>query len=541
MNDDHSETDLRLLKLLHAARDDGDDTARAELNAWLRTSPPARARLARLLVDERALVNRLRDEQLLAFLAPEPLPFPDAQPAPPPATLLPRAKWAWSAAAVFALGLLTVLTLRFSPASAVAAPELMPVAVLQNQVEAVWRDVPLTAGAALTPGKFALESGLVAIEFNNGARVLIEGPAEFDLLSQDHVFFHSGRLGAEVPPPAIGFTISTPTMRVVDLGTRFGLSLSPEGTGVVRVEKGEIEVHKNSRQNNLREGDALAFDRNGEIDAALFPETLIPSESDLSERLAIAGSRRDQRWRRAFSHLAEDVASLLAFDFRPTRPTDRSVSNLARSAPRQSAASLVGAAWTEGRWPGKYAVEFRGPADRLRLQAPGTHRSLTLLCWLRVDSLPNEYNGLLIPHDYQSGSIQWMIRKDGQIRFSLHNGLASPGSDRGWDKHITAPALSPLDFGRWVFLATTYDSATGLVHHYRDGRSIGSGKLNRPLPAVLGSMGVGNWANSRVATSASEKSSSNYRNLVGCLDELTVLSRALSSYELAHYYESGRP
>lgn len=535
-----SSLDRRLLELLHAAREQGDTAARAELNSFLRSDPDARTALARLLVDEFALCNRLRQDELVALLDHETtLPFTPY--AAVPAAPRHRPWWAWGAAAAVALGLSAFIALRLLPSAAIAANEPMPVAVLQEQADAVWRDTPLAAGAALPPGPLLLESGLAALEFANGARLLIEGPSDFELISSDHVFFKSGRLSAEVPPPAQGFTISTPDLRVVDLGTRFGLSLSAGGAGLVRVEKGEVEVHRKKVQRNLLEGDALAFDRSGDLDASLFPDSLIPTETDLRVRLASADSRRTNRWRTAFDRLTADPATLFSYDFSPSAANPRTALNRAATLPGQSAVSLVGAAWTEGRWPGKSAVEFRGPADRLRLQAPGTHRSLTLLCWLRVDSLPNEYNGLLIPHDYQSGSIQWMIRKDGQIRFSLHNGLASPGSDQGWDKHILAQALSPLDFGRWVFLATTYDSATGLVHHYRDGRSIGSGKFNRPLPAILGSMGVGNWANSRVATSASEKSRSNYRNLVGSLDELTVLSRALSSEDLASYYESGRP
>jgi len=548
MNPPRPALDRRLLELLHAARDQGDTAARAELNALLRTDPAARAAVARLLVDEFALSSRLREDELVALLDHDKvLPFASAAPSSS-ASAVPspshhRSWWAWAAAALCVLGLTTFMALRFLPTAAIAANEPMPVAVLQEQADAVWRDTPLAAGAALTPGPRTLESGLVALEFTNGARLLIEGPAEFELLSSDHVFFKSGSLSAEVPPPAKGFTISTSEMRVVDLGTRFGMSISPTGKGLVRVEKGEVEVHRKVGQRNLLQGDAIAFDDTGDVDASLFPDYLIPSENDLRERLASADSRRTARWRSSFNRLAADPATLFSYDFAPSEENARTSDSRASAFPGQSAVSLVGAAWTEGRWPGKSAVELRGPADRLRLQCPGSHPALTLLCWLRVDSLPNDFNGLLLPGDYLPGSIQWMIRKDGQLRFSLFNGLASPGEYHAWEKHVVAPALTPLDFGRWTFLATTYDSTSGLVRHYRDGRPVGSDKITRPLPAVLGSMGVGNWANSRLTSDSqrSEKNRSNYRNLVGRLDELTVLSRALSAEELALYYESGRP
>ncbi|MEO0054299.1 MAG: hypothetical protein RLZZ50_246, partial [Verrucomicrobiota bacterium] len=205
--------------------------------------------------------------------------------------------------------------------------------------------------------------------------------------------------------------------------------------------------------------------------------------------------------------------------------------------------SLVGASWSEGRWSGKSAVAFTGTGDRLRLDAQGHHQRLTLLCWTRVDNLANEYNGLLMPNGYQAGSVQWMLRRDGHLRFSVVNGLASPGTPQGWDRVISAPAISPTDLGRWVFLATTYESATGRVIHYRNGEAAGEGRLERPIPVHLGSMGVGNWAGGSIPSplDKSPKPRSFYRNLVGRIDELVVLSRVISPAEVRSYYEAGRP
>ena len=56
-----------------------------------------------------------------------------------------------------------------------------------------------SAGATLEPGWVRLKSGMVAIDFFSGARVLIEGPAEFELRSGTEAFCQSGRLRAEVP------------------------------------------------------------------------------------------------------------------------------------------------------------------------------------------------------------------------------------------------------------------------------------------------------------------------------------------------------
>ena len=62
----------RLLRLLQAARDTQDASARAELNMLLRDNPEARPIMARLMVDEQALISRLREDGIVELLEPAP-------------------------------------------------------------------------------------------------------------------------------------------------------------------------------------------------------------------------------------------------------------------------------------------------------------------------------------------------------------------------------------------------------------------------------------------------------------------------------------
>jgi hypothetical protein len=73
-----------------------------------------------------------------------------------------------------------------------------------------------------------------------GARVVIEGPADFQFISASEVSCSGGRLTAEVPPQARGFRIGTPQMNVTDLGTSFGLDVK-EGRTELHVFKGSVE------------------------------------------------------------------------------------------------------------------------------------------------------------------------------------------------------------------------------------------------------------------------------------------------------------
>lgn len=68
----HRSLEQRLLHLLQAVRDTHDASARAELNTLLRENADARSTMARLMVDEQALISRLRDDSIVALLEPAP-------------------------------------------------------------------------------------------------------------------------------------------------------------------------------------------------------------------------------------------------------------------------------------------------------------------------------------------------------------------------------------------------------------------------------------------------------------------------------------
>ncbi len=88
----------RLLRLLQAARDTQDASARAELNILLRDNPEVRPIMARLMVDEQALISRLRDDVIVELLEPT-----RAQQTTPPI----RSRWfAWRPLTAVAAGII---------------------------------------------------------------------------------------------------------------------------------------------------------------------------------------------------------------------------------------------------------------------------------------------------------------------------------------------------------------------------------------------------------------------------------------------------
>lgn len=87
-----------------------------------------------------------------------------------------------------------------------------------------------------------LFGGRLELTFDDGAKVVVEAPSEFRPLTTGQLQLRRGRMTASVPEEAIGFTVSTPTSRVVDLGTEFEITVKETGSSDVLVSKGEIEV-----------------------------------------------------------------------------------------------------------------------------------------------------------------------------------------------------------------------------------------------------------------------------------------------------------
>ena len=126
--------------------------------------------------------------------------------------------------------------------------EAHSVAVLGQASRVSWTDrhLPTEIGASLEPGEFKLKQGLVQIEFFSGAHVIIEGPAEFELVSPSRIVCNLGKIRAHVPSQAKGFTIETPTYAAVDLGTEFTVQVEQTGESQFQVLDGEVELWNGS-------------------------------------------------------------------------------------------------------------------------------------------------------------------------------------------------------------------------------------------------------------------------------------------------------
>jgi ferric-dicitrate binding protein FerR (iron transport regulator) len=129
-----------------------------------------------------------------------------------------------------------------------------PMAVLTRAIDIEWQHpsrFQAALGQPITDRWLRVESGVAEVSFSSGATVSIEGPARLRLDSAMHVFSKSGKLTANCPPSAHGFTVRFRGGRVVDLGTEFGLDAEPEGKTRVHVLNGEVIVALTDEDDNV--------------------------------------------------------------------------------------------------------------------------------------------------------------------------------------------------------------------------------------------------------------------------------------------------
>lgn len=136
-----------------------------------------------------------------------------------------------------------------------------PVATLIQADNCKWAgsDLPTSVDSKLGVGKLSLVEGIATLKFKSGATVTMEAPTTLEILTAMHCRLVEGTVTADVPEPAHGFTIDTPDIKVVDLGTKFGVTAGSTGNSQVRVFEGEVEIGglKDGKTKRLTEGKGL--------------------------------------------------------------------------------------------------------------------------------------------------------------------------------------------------------------------------------------------------------------------------------------------
>ncbi len=400
------------------------------------------------------------------------------------------------------------------------------VAVLARGVNMEW-DRTLAApavNAPLQPGLLRLHSGVVEIEFFQGARLCVEGPAEIQLVSAGEAFCRYGRFSAHVPPQARGFRIGTPKGDIVDLGTDFGLDLN-ETSPELHVFKGEVELHQpKTAMRMLTTGTAAGLEQPGSTRTLVANAAAFTFSRDLDARVTASGREAFDRWLEASARWNADPDVRLRLDFQDEKGA-RSLRNVAANGGNIAAGTIVGGNWTEGRWPGKGALQFRSVSDRVRLNLPGEYRQFTLAAWVQLHGLSTRQSqsSLCMSQGIEAGGIHWQVLHDGSICL----GIVASSRPSVTDDYISPVVFTRERFGQWTHLAAVFDMATREVRFYVNGERLSRHAIKGAVVPKPSLAELGNWM-----PSPDYPGSHPVRNFVGAMDDFSLCARALNDSEV---------
>lgn len=124
-----------------------------------------------------------------------------------------------------------------------------------------------TAGQVRYGHELSLDRGMISFRTTEGAVVDVTGPARLELISAMHLRVLTGAVTADISEGKKGFVIETPEARVVDLGTRFAVSVGNARGTEVAVFEGKVEVYDDPAtegtggpQVTLLEGEGIRID-----------------------------------------------------------------------------------------------------------------------------------------------------------------------------------------------------------------------------------------------------------------------------------------
>lgn len=421
------------------------------------------------------------------------------------------------------------------------------VALLTRLVDIEWapQQTPLEVGDALLPGRLGIRSGYAQLEFFCGATVIVEAPAELDLKSTTLARVYSGQLRAHVPPAARGFSLEVDDMKVVDLGTEFGLAVSRDGGAQLQVFDGEVELHPAADKDHkmLTAGEGVIRNEKGEFEITEITPQRFLDIAALETRADGQNSARYERWKAWSDEMRRDSRLIAYYTFDQQGSWNRKLFNSVEPNNDELDGAIVGARRVPGRWQKKAGLEFKRPGDRVRVQIPGEFGSLTFVCWVKIDSLDRWYNSLFLTDNYNQGEPHWQILDSGQLFFSVRHRPDEPirepaAESPAHQKVLSPPFWKPQMSGRWLHLATTYDVDAGRTTHYLNGEVLHQEAIDKDLlvkTTRIGAASIGNWS---IPTRPDAEFA--IRNLNGSIDEFAIFSASLSADEIKDIYRQGR-
>lgn len=161
------------------------------------------------------------------------------------------------------------------------------------------------AGQKLPVEPVKLLKGTATIAVGKGAEVELEQNTELSIKGDKDVFMASGTLTATITEQeSIGFTVTTPTAVVKDLGTKFVVSVGADGRTSVTVLKGKVELTPLGGGPDMQVAQVLTAGQSGKVDPLGDMEASASSQPDPLAAFVIddkvsgsdSGKKKDEKY-----------------------------------------------------------------------------------------------------------------------------------------------------------------------------------------------------------------------------------------------------
>jgi hypothetical protein len=390
-------------------------------------------------------------------------------------------------------------------------------------------------GSRLAKSEIHLASGVAEIVFDQGTRVILEGPAYFTPQSVHAGFLRSGKLVAQVPPRVESFTIQTPSGVVTNRSAEYGIVVDENGATDLHVFAGDVEV---ALRRDLfspveileyRDGQAVRVVANNDseplpiaLDADLFVRRVQPVKLELPASLI-------SYWN--FDEQGGPAGDLVGRNDGALQGVARTKGLIGRGAiefsDRHGQMVNVGGGdgsftCTDGitiealftsRWDGKTNLDADGH-NYDEIFRKGNAGALVLLS-LQYDGNKNRFAN---PPSVQGPVLSFGLCVNGKYE----------ELDMPLDGEDGRPSLADITDGRPHHVAATYDAASGEKAIYVDG-----GKRYSHRYAAGSALAT----ESRRAAAIGNAADLPWEPFHGTIDEVAVYRAALAEEEIARHWE----
>jgi len=430
-------------------------------------------------------------------------------------------------------------------------------ATLGDAVDCLWGSgrLPTSIGSRLDSGTLQLARGMAEIRFDCGARLILVGPTVLEIQGRDRAFLRQGAVTVRVSHETTGFVLQTPSSRVVDRGTEFGVRAEDSGATRIVTFEGKVEVEsvaelvdQQQRGDGVRHARPLLAGQGLEVSADGRNCRLMPEVTDAGFLRALP-----QRDGTVAGNLY--VREVL---------TDRPIGywRFEEEMPADSSPAADDSGYRhDGRYRGRVnsssgvpriggrAARFDGTSGMVCVphRAVFSLRSISVELWLRTEeNWSHKYwpgDAVLVSKDVPGVNTDWCViggsriegRNEGRV-------IVGVGTQQGPDKMLDS--MPKLNDGAWHHVVWTREHS-GMNRLYIDGASAGSmrdggGSINNPMD-----IGIGGSLQSAVSTRSVAPVDVEGRVLEGrsylCgeLDEVAIYDHVLPPERILTHYRAG--